>query len=96
MVLFLLEKNITNIKRKQNMQSSLPSSMNDEITSPQLFPEGWIILSALLRDPVARARLGPVNFLAVCSFGKPVVIRWKLNLNCLADVLVGHLLDNKK
>lgn len=53
MVLFLLEKEHNKYQeRKQNMQSSLSSSMNDEITSLQLFPDGWIIPNALLGDPV--------------------------------------------
>jgi len=38
-------------QRKQNMQSPLPGSTNDEVMSLQLFPDGWIVPWALLKDP---------------------------------------------
>lgn len=77
-------------QRKQNMQSSLPSSTNDEISSLQLFPgPSW-------RTWWARACFAPMlNFLAVCS-SVLLGIHWKVNLNSLYNILASNLLDNKK
>lgn len=80
---------------KQNMQSSLPSSMN-KIMGQQLFPDDWIVPQASWKDLWDRAHpISVLSFLAVCS-PLSLDVHRKVNLNYLSNILVSNLVDNEK
>lgn len=80
----------------QNMQSSLPSCVNDEMMDLQLFPDDWIIPWASWRDPWGRAH--PIPVLSSLAVFRPISldVHGKVNLNGFSNTLISILVDNEK